>query len=238
MSPEQAKAEAVDQRADLYAFGLILRDMLLGGRMPGNTSGVSELMGRMQQTPPGLRSIDPAIPEALESLVTRCLQPNATGSVIRLRPSSFATSTASRLAGRRRLRRSRQERLARLAGAAVGDSRRQPADRSRVGRLGVARAVEASAPPQQVRPRGPVITVAILPFRNASGDPTLDSLGPSLSQVLSTTLGQSASVRTVPPDRMHQVLRDLQIGSNATLAPTQLASVADFTSARHVLWGR
>ncbi len=29
--------------------------------------------------------------------------------------------------------------------------------------------------------------------RNASGDPTLDSLGPSVSQVLSTTLGQSSS---------------------------------------------
>jgi hypothetical protein len=54
---------------------------------------------------------------------------------------------------------------------------------------------------------------------------------------LSTTLGQSSHVRTVPPDRLHQVLRDLQIASNATLAPAQLASVADFTTARHVLWG-
>ena len=62
-------------------------------------------------------------------------------------------------------------------------------------------------------------------------------VGPSVSQVLSTTLGQSSHVRTVPPDRLHQVLRDLQIGANATLAPTQLASVADFTSARHVLCG-
>ena len=55
--------------------------------------------------------------------------------------------------------------------------------------------------------------------------------------MLSTTLGQSSHVRTVPPDRLHQVLRDLKIGSDATLAPTQLASVADFTSARRVLWG-
>ncbi len=39
MSPEQAKAEAVDQRADLYAFGLILRDMLLGGRNAGHDVG-------------------------------------------------------------------------------------------------------------------------------------------------------------------------------------------------------
>ena len=32
MAPEQAQGEAVDQRADIYAFGLILNDMLLGRR--------------------------------------------------------------------------------------------------------------------------------------------------------------------------------------------------------------
>ena len=30
MAPEQARAQPVDQRADIYAFGLILYDMLLG----------------------------------------------------------------------------------------------------------------------------------------------------------------------------------------------------------------
>ena len=32
MAPEQAKGERVDQRADIYSFGLILNDMLLGRR--------------------------------------------------------------------------------------------------------------------------------------------------------------------------------------------------------------
>ena len=85
---------------------------------------------------------------------------------------------------------------------------------------------------------GPAISLAILPFRNASGDPTLDSFGASLSEVLRTELGQSSQVRTVAADRLRQVLQDLRIAPNATLAPTELARVADFTSARSVLWGQ
>ncbi|MBA3886239.1 MAG: serine/threonine protein kinase, partial [Acidobacteria bacterium] len=76
MAPEQARGEAVDQRADVYAYGLILRDMLLGGRHAGNTTGVAELMYRMQNAPAALRTVDPGIPEAVDALVSRCLHPN------------------------------------------------------------------------------------------------------------------------------------------------------------------
>ncbi len=240
MAPEQAKAETVDQRADLYAFGLILRDMLLGGRHAGVTSGVTELMGRMQQPPAGLRSIDPSIPEAIESLVTRCLQPDPTE---RYQTASELVRDIDRVAaggapaieplrrGWRGLLTSRGPAVLLIGAAALV---------LMLGALGFAlkdRFGAAKTGTSTVSPPAPELSVAVLPFRNASGDPTLDSLGPSVSQVLSTTLGQSSHVRTVPSDRLHQVLRDLQIDSNATLTPTQLASVADFTSARRVLWG-
>jgi len=76
MSPEQAKGDAVDQRADVYAFGLILRDMLLGARHAGATTALAELMARMQEAPPSMRTLDATIPEALDEIVTRCLLPN------------------------------------------------------------------------------------------------------------------------------------------------------------------
>ncbi len=87
-------------------------------------------------------------------------------------------------------------------------------------------------------PTGPAVSLAVLPFRNASGDPSLDSLGTSLSEVLATDLGESAQIRTIPSVRLREVLRDLRIDPNANLAPSDLARIADFASAKTILWGQ
>ena len=77
MAPEQAKGQTADQRADLYAFGLILYDMLAGRhRAKQAESAIAELKRRMEQAPPPAKSIVAEIPEALDRLVTRCLQPD------------------------------------------------------------------------------------------------------------------------------------------------------------------
>jgi tetratricopeptide (TPR) repeat protein len=76
MAPEQGRAEDVDGRADLYSLGLIVYDMLLGRkRFEGGAKPVQELMKRQAAAPPSLRTIDPEIPEALDAVVMRSLQP-------------------------------------------------------------------------------------------------------------------------------------------------------------------
>jgi serine/threonine protein kinase/tetratricopeptide (TPR) repeat protein len=78
MAPEQARGEEVDQRADLYALGLIMYDMLGGaGRAARSNSALGELTARMQEPPPGIRSINPDVPEPLARLIARCLEPDA-----------------------------------------------------------------------------------------------------------------------------------------------------------------
>ena len=78
MAPEQARGEHVDQRADIYAFGLILYDMLAGRRRVDHApSAVLELQKRMAQPPASIRSIVPQVPDALDKLVTRCIEPDA-----------------------------------------------------------------------------------------------------------------------------------------------------------------
>ena len=77
MAPEQASGQEVDQRADIYAFGLILYDMLVGRhRAQHSKSAVEELQARMQAAPPPVKSILPEVPDALDQIITRCLEPD------------------------------------------------------------------------------------------------------------------------------------------------------------------
>jgi serine/threonine protein kinase/tetratricopeptide (TPR) repeat protein len=76
MAPEQAQGKKVDQRADQYAFGLILYDMLLGRqRLSSGQGAMAELLERISAAPPAPRTINPEIPQALNDIVMRCLHP-------------------------------------------------------------------------------------------------------------------------------------------------------------------
>jgi eukaryotic-like serine/threonine-protein kinase len=237
MAPEQAKGEHIDARADIYSFGLILNDILLGRRQSTST-GVAELMGRMQAPLASLRSIDATIPEWLDALVNKCIQPDPANRYQSMsevledleaktgRPVTATNRSVHRSAG------SRARSLWLPLTAAVSLLAVITAGwvfRDRVFGPRVAQRQAASAP---------AVSLAIMPFRNASGDVTLDALGSSLSEVLRTELGQSSQVRTIPSARLHQVLQDLRIVPNATLSPVELERVANFTSARSVLWGQ
>src|SRR5262245_27787525 len=78
MAPEQAKGMPVDQRADIYSVGLILYDALVGGnRSVGAESAIAELEGRMLKSPPAARTVAAEIPEALDRVISKCLEPDA-----------------------------------------------------------------------------------------------------------------------------------------------------------------
>ncbi len=77
MAPEQADGRAVDQRADIYAFGLVLYDMLVGKRRTAATeSGIADLMSRIKGPPRSVRELEPGVPEAMAEVIARCLAPD------------------------------------------------------------------------------------------------------------------------------------------------------------------
>jgi tetratricopeptide (TPR) repeat protein/tRNA A-37 threonylcarbamoyl transferase component Bud32 len=78
MAPEQARGQDVDQRTDIYAFGLILYDMLVGRRRAGHAeSAIAELQKRLTESPPRLSLVVPGVPAALDQLVARCIEADA-----------------------------------------------------------------------------------------------------------------------------------------------------------------
>ncbi len=69
MAPEQARGEEVDGRADLYALGLVLWELLVGARVrTGEDRNTMLAAARNNEMPAGL---DETVPEALRNIVTR-----------------------------------------------------------------------------------------------------------------------------------------------------------------------
>ena len=76
MAPEQATGQPVDARADVYAFGLILYEMLAGPRPSAKTGDerVTAMKQRLEVGLPPLRTVDDTVAEPLATLVMRCLE--------------------------------------------------------------------------------------------------------------------------------------------------------------------
>ena len=74
MPPEQVLGAAADRRSDVFAFGAILYEMLVGTpAFAGATR--AEIFNRiLNEDPPGLRRVDPRIPATLLGIVARCLE--------------------------------------------------------------------------------------------------------------------------------------------------------------------
>jgi Tol biopolymer transport system component len=73
MSPEQARGRAVDKRADVWAFGCVLYEMLVGTR-PFDGDDVSQTMARVIEAEPDWTALARVAPAAVVHIVRRCLQ--------------------------------------------------------------------------------------------------------------------------------------------------------------------
>jgi serine/threonine-protein kinase len=73
MSPEQAKGKTVDKRADIWAFGCVLYEMLTG-RRAFEGDDVSDTLAAVLRAEPDWSAIPPATPPALMSIIKRCLE--------------------------------------------------------------------------------------------------------------------------------------------------------------------
>ncbi len=236
MSPEQALGKALDPRSDLFTVGLILYE-LLTGKMPFQAeSAVASLIKRTQERAVPVSEHDETIPRPLTNIVSKCLErdpglryPSAAEMLrdLDVWQGKGAAATLSFYASVKPWGQSLPWPMLTVIAtvlilASVGYVFRGP----------------LLSPLAKKATAGPVLSLAVVPFQNKSGDQSWDWFGSSLADMLSTDVGQSAHVRAVSSDRVQQVFHDLRIAPNAIVDSSSLGLIAEFTNADTLVWGQ
>ncbi len=74
LSPEQARGAEVDHRADIFAFGVVLYEMLAGQPAFVRPSAVESLVAILSEQPKPLAELGRSVPPDVEEIVAHCLE--------------------------------------------------------------------------------------------------------------------------------------------------------------------
>jgi serine/threonine protein kinase/tetratricopeptide (TPR) repeat protein len=204
MSPEQVEGKEADAGTDLYSLGIVLFEMLTG-RLPfeGETP-LSIAVKQKSETPPNPRTLNPQIPEDLDRIILKCLE----------KP-------------REKRYRSAEELLADLARIEQSLPTTPPALPSR--KPLTSKEITVRLPSKKIWIPGAAVllalvgflvwqiipekvgagrSIAVIGFKNQTGDAEFDYLREAIPHLLITSLEQSNRIRVTSWERMKDLLRN------------------------------
>ncbi|HEY9421889.1 MAG TPA: serine/threonine-protein kinase, partial [Thermoanaerobaculia bacterium] len=226
MAPEQVRGEESTPATDIYAFGIVLYEMVTGELPFVGKSAFYTALKRLQEPPPSPRQRVPDLDPAWDAAILRCLEQDPArrfrharhvARALGVSPAQEETTSPVCLPPRRGSRLFRPQAawagvlLLVLGLVAVGTR-----DRWRT------ETVPAVEPLEEERVRAPRRAVAVLRFENLSGEKDAAYLGDALFQMLPTELTASGDLRLIPSEEIDRALRDLALTETGGLSAATL----------------
>ena len=95
MAPEQVRGQAVDARADVFAFGCVLYEMLTGQRAFRRDTAAETMTAILREDPPELAQLRADLPPSLDRIVRHCLEKSPAERFETARDLAFALESLS-----------------------------------------------------------------------------------------------------------------------------------------------